>query len=385
VLVASLTAGAAAIAGPFGIAEAGPAYQVVNTGGVGVRLRNTPNLNDIKGPGPAEGASFELICQTTGEPVGARSNRVWNYISWNGQQGFIPDVYANTPTVANQFVPGVPQCGAPAPSAPAAPATPAPTASVAGDTLQSGQTLAGGQSITSADGRFRLVMQTDGNAVLYQSARVLWSSRTAGVAGARLVMQGDGNLVIYDSSNRPRWASNTPGRAGARFVLQSDGNAVVYVNSTPVWATNTAQAAPVVISPSTNAAVNWARSYVGKTDATGADLTSYTGWTPGPVGEWSGDCYYFAYRANVVAGKRPLSGYSTAKKTYDEYQRRGLVRTDRNPPAGAIVFWNLTTYGHAAVATGQGTVVTTVGVDGARQAVVEKAIWFDNYLGYVVP
>lgn len=122
-LTAVLGAGVVTIAGPVGVAEAGPVYQVVNTGGIGVRLRNSPRINDIKGPGPLEGASFELLCQTTGDAVGARNNRIWNYISWRGQQGYIPDVYANTPTIANQFVPGVPRCG----SAPVSPPPVAPT------------------------------------------------------------------------------------------------------------------------------------------------------------------------------------------------------------------------------------------------------------------
>ena len=87
-------------------------YQVSGTGGVGVRLRNTPRMADVKGVGPGEGASFQLKCQAWGEAVGGYANRVWDYIVWNGQEGYIPDTYTNTPTVANQMVPGVPQCGA---------------------------------------------------------------------------------------------------------------------------------------------------------------------------------------------------------------------------------------------------------------------------------
>ena len=172
-------------------------------------------------------------------------------------------------------------------------------------------------------------------------------------------------------------------------MMQNDANLVVYLNSTPIWASNTARptSAPTTpATPSSNAAVNWARGYVGKTHAEGADASSYSTWAPGPYAEWSGDCYYFAYRANVVAGKRPLSGYGTAIATYREYNRRGQIRTDRNPPAGAIVFWNVTSAGHAAVATGTGTVISTTGVDGNGTAVAERSIdsW-SNYLGYVIP
>lgn len=48
-------------------------------------------------------------------------------------------------------------------------------------------------------------------------------------ARCALVMQGDGNLVLYDNfSGRALWASGTDGRNGARAVMQSDGNLVVY-------------------------------------------------------------------------------------------------------------------------------------------------------------
>ncbi|MGW2602180.1 hypothetical protein [Streptomyces klenkii] len=42
---------------------------------------------------------------------------------------------------------------------------------------------------------------------------------------ARLIMQKDGNLVVYVNGN-PRWASNTVG-CGYKAVMQTDGNLVV--------------------------------------------------------------------------------------------------------------------------------------------------------------
>lgn len=67
-----------------------------------------------------------------------------------------------------------------------------------------------------------------------------------------LIMQGDGNLVLYGSSGF-LWASNTSGQncngqCGAYF--QTDGNFVVYNGSTPLWASNTSgnPSAQLVIS-----------------------------------------------------------------------------------------------------------------------------------------
>jgi len=104
---------------------------------------------------------------------------------------------------------------------------PAPATS---DTLPSGSRLLAGQSLTSANRRFRLVYERDGNVVLYDDVErtMPWSSSTAGLTTGQVVMQTDGNFVVYDGSNRPRWMSGTPSYANSRLVLQGDGNLVVY-------------------------------------------------------------------------------------------------------------------------------------------------------------
>ena len=61
-----------------------------------------------------------------------------------------------------------------------------------------------------------------------------WASTTSG-AGNWLVMQDDGNLVVYNSASSPWWSSRTAPRSGARLVMQDDGNLVIYQGSTPVW------------------------------------------------------------------------------------------------------------------------------------------------------
>jgi len=53
-------------------------------------------------------------------------------------------------------------------------------------------------------------MQTDGNLVLYAGGAAVWSTGTNGTGSQnRLVMQSDGNLVIYTQLNHPVWASKT--------------------------------------------------------------------------------------------------------------------------------------------------------------------------------
>ncbi len=97
-------------------------------------------------------------------------------------------------------------------------------------TLFPGQSLLPGQSLQSDNKLHTLIMQSDGNAVLYNSAsQPLWSTKTGGLIQPRdFIMQTDGNLVLYDVSGQPRWASNTWNNPSAFLNVQNDGNLVVY-------------------------------------------------------------------------------------------------------------------------------------------------------------
>jgi hypothetical protein len=108
------------------------------------------------------------------------------------------------------------------------------------DVLNANEQLLQNQFLRSADGRFTLYMQGDGNLVVYFYNQALWASNTCCDASIdRCIMQGDGNLVLYDVNNSPRWSSGTWGFPGSLLVMQSDGNLVIYQGSTPRWASNT--------------------------------------------------------------------------------------------------------------------------------------------------
>ena len=120
--------------------------------------------------------------------------------------------------------------------------TETPIAPTQPDRLSSGQGLLVGKFIKSADGRFTLIMQTDGNLVLYgPQNQPLWASGTDGSNNPfDVIMQEDGNLVIYDTNNNPLWASSTKGHPGAIFIVHIDGNAVISDTSNDtLWATDT--------------------------------------------------------------------------------------------------------------------------------------------------
>ncbi len=106
--------------------------------------------------------------------------------------------------------------------------------------LASGGSLANGQSLTSCDGRFTLVIQGDGNLVLYQAGvGALWANHVYG-NGHTLHMQGDGNLVVYNNIGQAPWHTSTHGQNGSFLAVQDDGNVVVYTPGwQPLWASNT--------------------------------------------------------------------------------------------------------------------------------------------------
>jgi serralysin len=112
--------------------------------------------------------------------------------------------------------------------------------------LVAGQALSVGQSLTSSDGRFTLVMQGDGNLVHYWNGQgPLWSTTTWNTNGLSAWMQEDGNFVLYSTSTPTvgyhLWHSNTYGNPGAYLAIQNDGNLVIYDSTgiTPLWSSNT--------------------------------------------------------------------------------------------------------------------------------------------------
>lgn len=93
-----------------------------------------------------------------------------------------------------------------------------------------GYTTSQAHYLLNSDG-FTLSWQGDGNLVLYNSGKAVWSSHTAG-KGTGLYFQGDGNLVIRDNSGKSIWSSGTPdnwfgGKGGDRLQLSFYGSLAV--------------------------------------------------------------------------------------------------------------------------------------------------------------
>jgi beta-glucanase (GH16 family) len=114
--------------------------------------------------------------------------------------------------------------------------------------LTAGQRLTGGQRLTSSSGRFNLVMQSDGNLVIYDGApgqNAIWATGTWNLPNDRRPthadMQADGNFVLYNDANQAAWASGVFGNFINPFLeMQDDGNLVIYQNGrSAIWASGT--------------------------------------------------------------------------------------------------------------------------------------------------
>lgn len=108
--------------------------------------------------------------------------------------------------------------------------------------------LAAGEAVASPSGRYQLMLQRDGNLVLYDSVGqfgpdfwmassallavplALWSSNSSGVSDPRLVMRSDGDLVLYGrvgTRTQAVWNSRTGGNLGALLQVCDVGTARV--------------------------------------------------------------------------------------------------------------------------------------------------------------
>lgn len=100
---------------------------------------------------------------------------------------------------------------------------PAPTTNTSPPvTPKVGTTLPEGSSVSSSNGQYETTMQSDGNFVLYDNGRALWSTATSGNPGAHFIAQADGNAVVYSAAGKALWNSHTAGKGTAPELKVSD-------------------------------------------------------------------------------------------------------------------------------------------------------------------
>ena len=98
-----------------------------------------------------------------------------------------------------------------------------------------------GSSIESKNGVYKLILRESGNLELMCNDTSLWSSKTKNPDVDVFQYQSNGNLVIRKADGTYLWESKTAHDVNPpdRLVLQDDGNLVLYAGSTSKWHTNT--------------------------------------------------------------------------------------------------------------------------------------------------
>ena len=108
------------------------------------------------------------------------------------------------------------------------------TGKVEGNKILSGRDggfLPQGQYLYSPTRKFFLIMQDDGNAVIYRTSpsQGIWATHTSGKGSKpyNLWMQGDGNLVIYGFGGQSTWSSETRGVGPFVLELKDDASMTI--------------------------------------------------------------------------------------------------------------------------------------------------------------
>ncbi len=113
-----------------------------------------------------------------------------------------------------------------------------------GDTLNAGQKLGKGDSLTSNNGAYTLTLQEDGNLVLAVARGGRVGHRHRRNQGVdRAEVQCDGNFVIY-AGDKPVWHTDTKGKKDVKLVVQDDRNVVLYAADGAAWNSRTETDAP---------------------------------------------------------------------------------------------------------------------------------------------
>ncbi|KAF2338150.1 hypothetical protein [Flavobacterium tistrianum] len=128
---------------------------------------------------------------------------------------------------------------------------PFPAVSTAVTSMQTASWLYGNLEVYSLNRRYKLVMMSDGNLVIWDilngGAKAIWVSGTnVRCAGSRLVWRGDGDLVMYDLKNRAVWHTNTLNNVGGTLLLDNDGILKVYsANRALLWDSASGKSFPI--------------------------------------------------------------------------------------------------------------------------------------------
>lgn len=95
--------------------------------------------------------------------------------------------------------------------------------------------------VPSPNGRCKFSVQSDSNLVIYKNGSPIWASGTQYSDGYRLVTLANGNVQFNRANGSTVFSTNTAGNAGARMRMQDDCDLAVYATDgkTMLWHSNT--------------------------------------------------------------------------------------------------------------------------------------------------
>lgn len=219
------------------------------------------------------------------------------------------------------------------------------------DRLAAGEQLVAGQTLTSPGGRFSLVMQDDGNLVEIESGRgPVWASGTSGDNVTSLDATGD--LVVRRTGlGAVQWTSRTAD-PGGRLVVQDDGNLVIYAGGTAIWsrgAEEKRRVAAAAALPSTTATLSPGDDYPDKNAAPcGRGVYCQLGSV------YSARGFAYRNCTDFVAWKIGLtwSQIADGRNGHAVGWKQGWIERGRavgtTPRVGAVAWWSRGSYGHVA-------------------------------------
>ncbi len=86
-----------------------------------------------------------------------------------------------------------------------------------------------GQTVLACNEKFGLVVQNDGDLVVYSSAgQAVWRTRTYATGASFAHMQLDGNFVLRDSAGKALWSTGTAGHPFSALWVEDDGTLSIH-------------------------------------------------------------------------------------------------------------------------------------------------------------